>query len=301
MEPRVSIGMPAYNSAGTIASAIESLLAQTFGDFELIVSDNASTDHTQEVVRELARLDARIKFQRQAINVGANPNYTAVFRPARGEYFKWASSSDWTAPRFLERCIASLEAHPDATVAAPRTRLFTTDPAQFQEYQFDLEILDPSPAIRLYRFRNEMRLNNALNGLMRTSAVRATRVIEPYFAADVVLMGHLMLLGKLVRVEEPLYYRRMEPTTATALQGMEAIRKHHYPRMSTRALFQGCKRYAGWLHIAAAAPLSARERYRVYRQLARMALGDRQVFVEDVRDALRYAFGALGRRSPSAR
>lgn len=301
MQPRVSIGMPAYNAASTVRVAIESLLAQTLGDFELIVSDNASTDETRAVVAELAARDTRISYQRQPVNIGANPNYTSVFHRARGEFFKWASSSDWCAPTLLERCVAALSADPDAVLAAPRTRLFVGDPSHFQDYASDFEILERTPSQRLARFLATLRLNNAMNGVFRAQALRATRLVEPYQSADVVMMGHLALLGKMLLVDEPLYYRRMEQLTSTALQSAEAVRQHHYPSMHAGALFQASKRHLGWLRAASAAPLPAGEALRVYRQLLRLAVGERQGLFDDIRGAVRYAFGALGGRTASTR
>ena len=114
--------MPVFNGAATIAGAIEALLAQTFGDFELIVSDNASTDGTRDVVEGLVVQDARIRYQRQATNIGANNNYSHLAVVARGEFLKWASASDWCAPTFLERCLELLMRNADAVLAAARGR-----------------------------------------------------------------------------------------------------------------------------------------------------------------------------------
>lgn len=302
MPPEISLGMPAYNAAATIGTAIESLLVQSFGDFELIISDNASTDGTREVVENFARHDNRVRYERRPGNIGANLNYSHVFRAARGTLFKWASSSDWCAPAFLERCLLALRAHPDAVLAAPRTRLFEGEPSNFREYGYDIEILDEAPSRRLSRLTLELRLNNAMNGLIRAEALRKTRLVEAYFCADVVLMGHLALLGKMLRVEEPLYYRRMEAATSTALQSADAFRRHHYPTLSARSLLQASKRQLGWLRAAAAAPMGLSERRRVYYHVARMIFWERQELFDDLRGVIRYAAYAFNSRHwhPSA-
>ena len=106
--PRVSIGIPVYNGGRFIKEAIDSILAQTFEDFELILSDNASTDETEEICKEYATLDRRIRYYRNEENLGAAKNYNRVFELSNGEYFKWASHDDLCAPEYLERCIAAL-------------------------------------------------------------------------------------------------------------------------------------------------------------------------------------------------
>jgi len=287
--PTITVGMPAYNAAKTIRSSIESILAQTYGDLELVVSDNASGDGTGDVVSAIARTDARVRYIRQPENIGANPNYSAVVRAARGRYFKWASSSDWCAPAFLARCLEALEAHDDAVVAAPRTRLFAADLTSSTDYAFDIEVLDATPSARLRRLTTDLQLNNTMNGLIRMEALRRTRLIDRYFQADEVLIGHLALLGKIVRVDEFLYYRRMEVATATALQDRAAWRRHHYPTMSARVLFQVWKRYGGWLNAVLSTPMPASERMRVLTYFARMCNWDRRAFVDDVGGAVMYA------------
>ncbi len=289
--PRISIGIPAYNSATTISASIESLLGQTFGDFELIVSDNASTDSTRAVVERLAQQDRRIRYVRQPENIGANRNYSYVAQVARGEYFKWASSSDLCAPDFLEKCLKSLEqnADADAVLAAPRTRLFAGNPADATNYAHDIEILDSTPVARLKKLTSSLQLNNALNGLIRMSALNRTRLIDPYYRADEVLIGQLAMLGKIILVDEYLYYRRMEIATATALQDPVAWRKHHYPKLSARVLFQTWKRYTGWLRACMRTPMSFSERAQVLNYLLHMCYWERRSFLNDLHGAFRYA------------
>lgn len=293
--PLVTIGMPAFNSAATIRSSLESLLAQTFSDFELIVSDNASTDSTRDIVEELARLDPRIRYVRQAENIGANGNYSYVAQVARGAYFKWAASSDLCAPDFIEKCLAALENNGDAVLAAPRTSMFSGDISAAVLFEQDIEILDASPAARIGRLHTTLTYNNALNGLIRMEALRKTRLIEPYYQADVVLIGHLAMLGKIVRVNEYLYYRRMEVATATSLQDRTAWRRHHYPNLSARILFQAWKRYLGWMRACFASPMPFLEKIRVIIFVARLCYREKRLLWTDVCAAFSYFSRAGGR------
>ena len=289
--PLISIGIPAYNSAATIGSAIEGLLAQSCGDFELIVSDNASTDATRDVVENYVRRDARIRYERQPVNIGANGNYSHVVRRARGEFFKWCSSSDWCAPTFLQRCVEELAAHGDTVLVAPRTRLFQGSPSTAQDYAFDIEVLDDTPLERFTRLYSTLRLNNAMNGLIRTSALRRTRLVERYLHADVVLMGHLALLGKFRLVPERLFYRRMEAAFSTALQDRAGLLRHHYPQPSARTLFQGCKRLVGRARATLSAPMPLAEKLRSLVYVAKTCYWEGESILEDLRGAWQYFSG----------
>ena len=111
--PRVSIGMPVYNGAAFLRESLDSLLSQTYEDFELVISDNGSTDGTQNICRAYATEDVRIRYYREEENRGAAWNYNRVFELARGEYFKWAAHDDVHAPTFLERCVEVVDNNPD--------------------------------------------------------------------------------------------------------------------------------------------------------------------------------------------
>src|SRR6056297_227124 len=103
--PTVSICMPVHNGENFIADAIDSIVAQTFPDFELIVTDNASTDRTEPIVRDFARRDGRIRYVRNEENIGAAANYNLGYELSRGRYVKWAAHDDTLSPNFLERTV----------------------------------------------------------------------------------------------------------------------------------------------------------------------------------------------------
>jgi glycosyltransferase involved in cell wall biosynthesis len=115
--PKVSIGMPVYNGEPFIREALDSLLAQTFTDFELIISDNASTDKTEQICREYAAKDKRIRYIRQEINRGAMPNFQYVLDEAVGEYFMWAAADDWWNHDYIRITKSILDSNPSAGLA----------------------------------------------------------------------------------------------------------------------------------------------------------------------------------------
>src|SRR5689334_9657310 len=110
--PCVSIGMPVFNGERYLAQAITSVLSQGFRDLELIICDNASTDRTEQICREVARQDPRLRYYRNSRILGAAPNYNLCFQHARGTYFKWAAHDDCLAPDYLAKAVAALEAAP---------------------------------------------------------------------------------------------------------------------------------------------------------------------------------------------
>src|SRR5262245_31427219 len=114
--PRVSLGLPVYNGEGFLRQALDSILAQTFEDFELIISDNSSTDSTPAICHDYKAADARIRYLRNESNRGVAWNHNRVFALSTGEYFKWCAADDLIAPEYLSACLGRLEAEPDAVL-----------------------------------------------------------------------------------------------------------------------------------------------------------------------------------------
>lgn len=123
--PRVSIGLPVYNGQDYLSQALDALLAQTYSDFELVISDNASMDDTEEICRQYAARDGRIRYHRSEENLGAAPNFNRAFELSRAEYFKWAAHDDLCGPEYLERTVAVLDG--DASVVLCHVGTTETD------------------------------------------------------------------------------------------------------------------------------------------------------------------------------
>jgi glycosyltransferase involved in cell wall biosynthesis len=212
---RLTIGMPVYNGDDYLAQAIESILGQTLGDFELIISDNASTDGTEEICRGYAQKDERVRYHRNQKNLGAARNYNYVVETARGPLFKWAAHDDLCRPRYLEHCVVPLEQDADVVVCYPKTRIIDENGEDKGEYRDDLHLDSPSSHERfrtvLFREAGEC---NAVFGLIRTETLRTTGVIGNYPASDMILLGELALHGKFYEVPEPLFLRRDHPETS---------------------------------------------------------------------------------------
>jgi hypothetical protein len=214
--PKVSIGMPVYNGERFLRQAIESILAQTFADFELIISDNASTDATCEICRAYAARDARIRYIAHCVNRGAAWNVNHVVTLARAPLFTWAHADDARAPRHLECCIAESDQAP-ASVVVTCTRSAVIDEHDRTTYLYDdhMDFRQPHPSERL---RSAVRNDGWCNvefGLIRTSVLRACRPLGGYPYSDLPLMYELALRGQFREVREHLFYRREHSNTST--------------------------------------------------------------------------------------
>ena len=116
----VTIGLPVYNGAPGVAKAIDALLKQSYANFVLAISDNASTDKTKEICRAAAARDPRVRYTRQKANVGAIRNFRFVLNEAKTPFFMWAAHDDWWHPDFLAKNLAALKADPNATACISR-------------------------------------------------------------------------------------------------------------------------------------------------------------------------------------
>ncbi len=214
--PRVSIGLPVFNGARYLRAALESIVAQTLNDWELIICDNASTDGTGEICGEFVRRDKRIQYHRSATNRGAAPNYNWAFTLAVGEYFKWADYDDVIAPRFLEECVRVLDREPEVVACFTRAYLIDQTGAVVCEYDPLPDTSSVRPHVRFGKLLLEQdhRLIQA-SGVLRTSAVRRTRLHESYPCSDEVLLAHLALLGRYHEVPDRLASIRVHPAQST--------------------------------------------------------------------------------------
>src|SRR6202011_3838576 len=125
--PTVSIGLPVYNGERYLRETLDSILAQTYHDFEVIISDNGSTDATEQICREYTARDSRIRYHRSAVNRGAAWNYNNVTALSNGKYIKHAAADDLLMPTYLERCVATLEHDQSMTVCHSRSKFIDED------------------------------------------------------------------------------------------------------------------------------------------------------------------------------
>ena len=206
--PLVSVGMPVYNGAKTLRRAMDSILEQDYSNFELIISDNASTDETARICKEIAIQDSRIAYYRAERNMGAMWNFNHVVKLSKGKYFMRMSHDDIRAPSYLSKCVALLESNEKAVLCHSHTAAFYGDVTNI------LAIIthDSMDEIRCPRKRFTAALKHlpatAIDGVIRTETLKTkVRLMENYVASDIVFIKRLSLYGEFVQVPEILFWR----------------------------------------------------------------------------------------------
>lgn len=224
--PQISIGIPVYNGLPYIREVIDGLLCQTFDDFEIVISDNASNDGTEDLLRDYAARDARVKYFRNSTNIGLIPNYNRVFELASAPYFKWSAADDIHEPRYLEACFAPIR--DDASVSVCHSETALVD-ANGHELPYDgtmhayidavngkTWLLDRDDSAcsgsRTRRFRSvlaEQIMCSPIYGLMRRETLQKTVLHQSFFGSDKLLLAELALHGRFVIAPGKFFKKRM--------------------------------------------------------------------------------------------
>jgi len=207
--PRVSIGLPLYNAEKYLEEGLDSILAQTYTDFELIISDNDSNDRTRDICLKYAQKDQRIKYYRNDKNLGAAPNHNLVFRLAKGEYFKWAGYDDKISPEFLFKCVEVLDNNPDVILCMPKTKFIDEHGRHLGEYEYKADATGAKPQERFRNFILNNESGDYVYGLMRVDRVAKTLLHGSFPSSDLVFLAELTLYGKYFIIPDPLFSRRI--------------------------------------------------------------------------------------------
>jgi glycosyltransferase involved in cell wall biosynthesis len=271
--PRVSIGMPIYNGEQYLAETLDSLLAQTYADFELIISDNGSTDGTQKICQEYAARDPRVKYFREEENRGAAWNYNRVVELATGEYFKWAAHDDLCAPTYLERCVEVLEREPDVVLSFPDDQdidknSIPIDARRGTHVPGSIRASSPRASERL---RNLARYDHDCEevfGLIRLDILKKTRLIQSYTDSDRTLLGELGLYGRFHQVPEQLFLHRHHSASscrANPVEGGWHERARWFdPGLSRKVLFSQWRQLWEYCRAIIRAPLGVVEKGKCF-------------------------------------
>jgi glycosyltransferase involved in cell wall biosynthesis len=209
--PRLAIGLPVYNGEDYLEETLVSLQKQTFQDYSLIISDNASTDRTGEICQAYASADPRIHYYRNEKNIGATQNWYRVFDLSSSEYFASAAHDDLYAPEYMQKCMEVLDRDPSVVLCYTKTRAIDECGNSMGDFTVEVDTTSPHPHDRLYNILAIDALCIQLYGVMRSSALRSTKVYAGYYGCDRNTLFELALLGKLQEIPEYLFFHRLYP------------------------------------------------------------------------------------------
>jgi len=272
----VTIGLPVFNGESYLETALNSALAQQDADIELVISDNFSSDRTEEICRDHAANDPRIRYHRQTSNRGPAWNHNFVVWVARGEYFRWFAYDDILDPRLIARCSEVLDSDQTTILAYPETTVIDADGHVIEQYRTDLPWQGDDPITRLKNLLLPLKRDSLLAfcypiyGLMRRDVLMRTTLMQPYHSADNPLLVELALRGRWIQVPERLFYSRRHQLSSTVYRTSQQTQQWFTPWKSVgeRDPLVLANIFKGYLRAISRAPLTARERAEGLRVLA---------------------------------
>ncbi len=202
-DPKVSIGIPVFNGAKTLAKTIEAAINQDYKNLEIIISDNCSTDETQSIAEEFQKKDSRIRYIRQEINHGMTANFSKVFERSTGEFFMWAAHDDQHEPTFISRCLPLLLNNPEAGLCVPKTQAYFRGEVTWVSSMNSFNGIDSRT--RLYKETLKHFPAVGMYGLYRSSKVAKTNLWRNFTGGDLVFVQDLTLHGNVIICEEILF------------------------------------------------------------------------------------------------
>ena len=270
--PRLSIGLAVYNGENFLAQSIEALLGQTYEDFELIISDNASTDSTADICRGYAKQDSRIRYFRQPQNIGSAPNHNFTIHQARGELFKTASHDDLYGRDLLRLCVAALDEHPAVVLAHSWSAVIDENNTVTGLVDYSVNTAAASAPERLRSMLFDG-WGDDEGGVVRTDALRRTALHGSYHFADRTFTVELALHGPFYMVPDYLYFRRHHGAQGGAARPCADAARTWISRRASRLRHPTARLYGeyAWSYVSAIhrAPLSAADKRACYAVLGR--------------------------------
>ena len=229
-KPLVSIGMPVFNGEKYLEKALDSILSQTYEDFEVVISDNASTDKTQQICLKYVKKDDRVSYYRSDRNLGAAWNYNRVFNMSSGPYFKWAAHDDLVAPTFLGECVNILEKDPSIVLCHSKTARCNEFGQVVGFYDHGSVTDSPKPQTRFRDVLDRKGFPWIVFGVFRRDALIKTRLLPDYVGSDWNLLGEMSLAGRIVEIPQYLLYRRDHSQSYTGRHHSNNVKVYDYSK-----------------------------------------------------------------------
>jgi len=270
--PLITIGLPVYNTQRYLRQSLDSLLAQTYSDFVLVISDNASTDGTEKICREYAAADPRIKYFRNDVNIGNPRNFNRVFELTTTPYLKWSTADDYWEASFLERALKVMEGDPTLALCYAQAVIVDADGANPKNYDDVLHLAQEDPADRFLSLISRIKLAHQHLGLIRMSHLRQTHLLGTFVSSDINLLAELTLYGKFYELPHRLFFRRFHKDSGSWKRGdpdrdPDHDAKRYHAAAAGRLPFQKWQSELGFVSAVNSSPLPLKSKVRIYRHL----------------------------------
>jgi glycosyltransferase involved in cell wall biosynthesis len=289
--PTVSIGLPVFDGENYLRTAIDSILSQTFEDFELVISDNASSDKTMEICRGYADQDSRVRYYRSEKNMGAAWNFNRVFQLARGEFFQWACHDDALMPTFLERCVGVLRQKREVVLSYSKTTWINEcgQPTCSVVGRPDLHIKDPQQRFRLFlEYHDPPNECTPSLGLIRASVLEGSSLHGNYPSSDMILLAEILLRGQLYEIPEYLSLRRDHPLKSTIVhRTMEDLAIWFDPSQEGRIQLTTWRLVYEWTRTVLRSPIGVIDRTKCAMHICKWAWSNRRPMRRELRRGIR--------------
>ncbi len=279
--PLVSVGVPVYQGEEFLDETLYALRKQEYPNLEIVISDNASTDRTPEIIAKHAAEDDRVQNVRQESNIGAAENYNVVFRAASGDYFAWNAHDDLFTPDFFLSGTRALAADPEAVVAVARPFRVDTQGEKLEEFEVPEELYSPKPHVR-FRAAARSSPEALVFGLYRREALAATRLHGHFAGSDRNLVSEAMLYGRVTRAGSSEFYllehksRSVRSHSRSQGKRLSHARDAWYdPQRKNRMVFPNWRRLGSYVGAVTSAPLGFVERIRCYVSVWQLLFDDR--------------------------
>ena len=287
MDVQLTVGVPVYNGERFLAQCLDSLLSQTYGRFVLLISDNASTDGTQEICQRYLKRDPRVRYHRNPSNIGMYGNFNRLLGLVRTPYVKLANADDFWAPTMLADAMQHLQDDPSLVLCYPRAVLVDEEGREIRRYDKPLHVMDDDPGVRFRRVLTELGLVNQLMGVIRTDPVRSMLPLMNHTLADRVFLAELSLHGKIMEHPEFQYFRRFHEESSSWNRASESHQLRRVFRAGTRRVHLATWKYhAGLVRRVLRSPLGFGARTDLLRFLGRRAVWDSPALISECRQLL---------------
>jgi glycosyltransferase involved in cell wall biosynthesis len=287
--PMITVGLPVYNSERYLAESVDSLLGQTYRDFVLIISDNASTDGTAEICRRYVEADPRVRYYRNAVNIGNPRNFNRVCELTTTPYLKWSTADDYWAPTFLEKALEVMDRDPSVVLCYPQAVFVDANGENPQNYDDVLNLIQDDPVDRFTALlENIMKAHQHL-GVIRMSALRRTHLLGTHVSSDINLLAELTLYGMFYELPERLFFRRFHKDSGSWKRGDPNLdsdahneKTYYASGRAGRVRYPKLRAHRYFFGAVKSSPLPLKSKLRLYRYLLRRMRWERQTLCSEL-------------------